>query len=102
MIRKEGEYGIHGRVGHLKNPRRQRVFEIRAAGNIDPLNKKVSSISPRQMEILPPMDDGNIDQTFHGRPQIRQRKSHAHERLASDLTCNEADVDDLLSAGELT
>jgi len=102
MMRKETEHGIRQeRLGRLKNPRWQRVSQNRAAEKIDSLTGQVGSISPAQMELLlqPDKDDA---QTSHRPPQIRRKKIQTHERLATDLTCDEADVDELLSAGEGT
>jgi hypothetical protein len=49
-----------------------------------------------------PMKEANIQETAHERPQIRRGGLRVPDRPANDLTCNESDVDELLSAGELT
>jgi hypothetical protein len=63
---------------------------------------KVDSVSPTEAELLRPLNKDDIPKASHRPPQIRRRDVHPHERSAGDLTCDEADVDELLSAGELT
>lgn len=44
----------------------------------------------------------NIRNTIHARPLITQADAGSAEGLGKDLTCNEAEVDALLSSGEST
>jgi hypothetical protein len=81
------------RMEQFKNPRLQHVFHF---------TKKMNSILPTGAELVLPPDKDNIRKTSHRPRQIGRRDIQAHGRLAPELTCDEADVDELLSAGELT
>ena len=50
---------------------------------------------------IPEGKDNNQKTPQKGR-QIRRNNGRPAEQMANELTCKEADVDDLLSAGELT
>ena len=103
MTYEEAEPGIQrGGVEHLKDPRPRRALRHRAAEKIDPLTKKVDSVLSREAELLVRLDKDSTEKTSYKPPQIRRRESQAHECSAINLTCDEADVDELLSAGELT
>lgn len=49
---------------------------------------------------LPEKD--TLEKTPHERRNVRQADAPRPKQAGNDLTCNEADVDDLLSTGELT
>jgi hypothetical protein len=103
MTRKETEHGRRQeRLGHLKNRHRRLVSENGAAEKIGSLINKVDSVSLTEAGLLLPLDRDNIQKTSPRPPQMRRRKTQLHDRSAGDLTCDEADVDLLLSAGELT
>ncbi|MBA2252222.1 MAG: hypothetical protein H0W13_05885 [Nitrospirales bacterium] len=54
------------------------------------------------MSPLTPPKKQNIRKTIQGRPLITQAAAGSAEGLGKDLTCNEAEVDALLSNGEST
>jgi hypothetical protein len=70
---------------------------------IDPCAKGIASIPTTKRKIRRmPSEKYDIDQTSNKPMQIRRNKARAHGRSASELTCSETDVDQLLSEGELT
>lgn len=90
------------RMEQLKNPRRQHVLPNRRVEKPGHFTKKMNSLLPTETELVLPPDKNNIPKTSHRPRQIGRRDIQAHRRLARELTCDEADVDELLSAGELT
>jgi hypothetical protein len=103
MIRMKTDMATSEKVlDQLKNPRRREAVHNKAVGQIASLTKRVRAISPTKIGMLVPLEKENGQEPSRRPSRVRRGKLRAHEGSAMDLTCSEADVDDLLSAGELT